>query len=112
MIMKEKIYLANVSLEINIPNLRLMKFSSWLSIRSWISLDKVRKNFTLYYMEHNCKELWVLAISFPTSVLASDVVEIKAFVIVCHNIVVLLLILFIKLMSSYIWFQAELLSIR
>lgn len=54
MIIRERIYIANVNLKIDILNLRLIKSSYWLLIRGCILLDKVGRNFASYCMGVNC----------------------------------------------------------
>lgn len=54
MIIREKFYIDIVNLEIDIFNSRLMKSSGLLSTRSWILLDKVRRNFAPCYVGRNC----------------------------------------------------------
>lgn len=56
MIIKEKFYMANINLEIDIPISRLMKSSCWLPTRGWMSLDKDRKNSAPYYIRYNYTE--------------------------------------------------------
>lgn len=57
MIMRKKIYIVSINLEIDIPNSPLMKFSYWLLAKSGISLDKVRKYFATYCVRYNCMKL-------------------------------------------------------
>lgn len=45
MIMKEKIYIANNNLEIDIPNLHLMKSGCQFLTRYWMLLDKFGGHF-------------------------------------------------------------------
>lgn len=112
MIIKEKIYMASVNLKIDISNLRLMKSSYWLLKRGWMSLDKIKRNFTPYYVKCNCIELWVPVKLSPTSILAFRVVEVEAYVIVYHNIIFSLPMLFFKAMLPCVWSEFELFYIR
>lgn len=56
--------------------------------------------------------LLALAILFLTFVLAFEVIEVKAFVIVYYNVIISLSMILIKSMSIYIWPESELLYIR
>lgn len=55
-----------------------------------------------FYMGYNNIGLSVLAILSPTSTLIFDIIEVKIFVIVYHNIVILSLMLLIKSISTFI----------
>ncbi len=89
-----------------------MKSSCWLPTRGWISLDKVGRNSAPTWVGRNCMESSVLIISSLTSALASDVVEVEAFVMVYYNIVVSLSMLLIQPMSTCILPESEFLCRR
>ncbi len=57
MIMRERIYVVNINLKIDIPNSRLIKSSYWLLAKVCILLNKVGRNSTACCMRDNCIEL-------------------------------------------------------
>lgn len=57
MIIKKKIYIANINLEIDISNLSLIKFRSEFSARGYMLWNKVSRTFVFFYIGYNYKKL-------------------------------------------------------
>lgn len=78
---KRLFFTFTINLEIDIPNLHLIKSIYWLLIRGWILSKKVRKNFAPICMGNNCKKLSTLVILSLISIVASTVLKIEVFMI-------------------------------
>ncbi len=67
-----------------------------------MSLNKIGRNSALTSVGRNYKKLLTPVTLTLISAIAFAVIEVEAFVIVCHNVVVLLSMLFIKSISTCI----------